>query len=157
MSIYIKFEGGKPPIRGGATKGKHIGWLELDSLSVSTSRSLGVSGSNGVTRTVGSGMASEVTGGTSVAGAMRDLFDACAQGTSYTTVTIEFWKDGVDGPVLTYNLQDVFVTSVQFSSGGHVPSTMFSLSYAKVSYNIPGPPEGKSASLMQFDIDRALA
>ncbi|MCC6291200.1 MAG: type VI secretion system tube protein Hcp [Bryobacterales bacterium] len=155
MPVYIKFEGGTPPIRGSAIKGKDKGWLALDSVSMSVSRRGTGNGFHGVGRESATPL-SEIICTTSEQQAAADLFSAAAWGSGYARVTIEFWGREDGAPALTYKLEDVMVSSFQ-TGGGQPPSSQFTLNYTKIAYDMPGPKEGKSASLMQFDIDRALA
>ncbi len=152
MPIFIKFEGGKPPIRGSISKGTHKGWLALDSVSISTSGKTGMMG----TGRAGRSSLSEISGVTSAPEAGSDLFTSAALGGGYSKVTIEFCKGEDGAPSLTYTLKDALVVSVS-TSGGPAPATHFTLTFTELTYDWPGPSEGKSASLMQFDIDRALA
>jgi type VI protein secretion system component Hcp len=62
------------------------------------------------------------------------LMLATATGKFFKKATIDVFGEGGPGspPIMTWELQEVLVSSLQFSAGGDVPADSLSLSYAKV-------------------------
>ena len=160
MPIFAKFEGGKTKIRGDVKSGKHAGWLNLESVQFSNSRTpeghRGVGGS----RDGGSLSLTELTATGTLSDGLGDLFNASLRGDTYT-VTIDFVKKGEDEPYMQVTLKGAMVSSYSMSGHGgdshSKPMVAFSLNYTSIEYKVSTPKEGKSAALMQFDVDTALA
>jgi type VI secretion system secreted protein Hcp len=72
------------------------------------------------------------------------LMLATATGKHFKKATIDvFGEDGPGAPpIMTWELQDVLVSSIQFSAGGDVPADSISLSYAKVCSIFTGTDSG---------------
>lgn len=157
MSIYAKFEGGKTKIRSDVKTGKHAGWLSLESVQFSNSRASLHGGSVG-TRD-GAPAATEMTATGFLSDGLGDLFAASIGGDSFT-VTIDFVKKGEEEPYLQVTIKGAIVSSYSISGqggGNGKPMVAFSLNYTSIEYKVSTPKEGKSAALMQFDVDTALA
>lgn len=158
MPIFAKFEGGKTKIRGDVKSGKHAGWLNLESVQFSNSRST-MGQAYGGSRDRGAVSATELTATGSLSDGLSDLFAASIGGDTFT-VTIDFVKKGEDIPYLQVTLKGAIVSSYSVSgpsAGDAKPMVAFSLNYTSIEYKVSTPKEGKSAALMQFDVDTALA
>jgi type VI protein secretion system component Hcp len=68
------------------------------------------------------------------------LMLACAKGNHYRMARIEIFGEGGSSapPVLSWRLEDVTVTSVDFTAEGEVPSETVTLSFAKVCTEFAG-------------------
>ncbi|MEP7363503.1 MAG: type VI secretion system tube protein Hcp [Acidobacteriota bacterium] len=155
MPIFIKFEGGSPKIRGDVKKGAHAGWLTLESAQFGVSRNIGTPG-NSTERGTGAPHFSEIVGTFGMNEATNDILSASLTGEGYSLVTIDFVKDGEDTPYMQVKLKSAMVTTFS-SSGGDKPMVSFALNYLGIEYGKTTPPGGKSAALMQFDLDQATA
>jgi len=151
MPVYIKFEGGKTKIRGDVKKGAHKDWLTLQSVQFGATRRFSQHGGS-VERENTS--LSEVVCTALMTDGANDIFSASAQGTEFTQVTIDFCKTDEDAPYLQLKLKGVLVSSFQMSSSGDRPSVSFALNFKSIEHKVT-PAEGKSATLMQFDLDTA--
>lgn len=69
------------------------------------------------------------------------LMLACAEGRHFPKATIEiFGDDGASGPpILTWELNDVIVSALDFTAEGEVPSDSVTLNFAKVCSIYEGP------------------
>jgi type VI secretion system Hcp family effector len=65
------------------------------------------------------------------------LYESCANGKHYATVTIISRKAGKgQQELLIVKMSDVLITSYSLSSGGDVPSESVSLNYAKIEFTV---------------------
>ncbi len=72
------------------------------------------------------------------------LMLATATGKHFKKATIEVFSEEGPGtpPFMTWELEDVFVSSLSFSAGGDIPADSITLSYAKVCSIYTGPDSG---------------
>lgn len=148
---------------GGAPARAFAAQLVIDGLNTPSEPSLLYAVSVGVSNTGASGGAGG--GGGAGKAAFQDfslikpvdvlspkLMLATAKGVHYTKATIDvFGEDGPGSPtVFTWELSDVFVSSLSFAAGGDVPSDSVSLSYSKVCSIYTGlDSEGKPANVKE--------
>ncbi len=86
--------------------------------------------------------------------AASDIFTASAQGTEFTLVTLDFAKSSEDPPYFQIKVSSAIISSVSIGGGGSSMAS-FTFNYKAAEYARNAPAEGKSATLMQFDLDTA--
>lgn len=132
MPFFMKF--GKPSdkgteVKGSAKEANHPGWLEIDSVQWSVNRPNRGRGESG-----GEAL-DEMSFSTSDPPAVARIWQACALGVKFDTVTIHGVHDG--SVYLDVGLESVYVTSCQMGgvagrSADPKPFISFTLSFSKM-------------------------
>ncbi len=127
MPIYMLYPGIK-----GTAKGKHTGWIELDSAQIGVRRSGGGVGGDG---SGSSSSVSEIVVTKQQDASSSALFTESLNG-SAKTVTLEFVDDS--GVVyLTLKLENTLISSYSFSGRGAGSNTgveLLTLNFTKINY-----------------------
>lgn len=130
--ILLKFE---KEIKGSSNAGGHVGWINIDTLQFSVSRSVTSTGGN-TTRKASNPEFNNfsLTKATDIASA--DLYFQAVGGDSLGKAEIHFVQmEGTNKEpqvYLKYELHDAIITSYNINSGGDHPTETISINFTKI-------------------------
>jgi type VI secretion system secreted protein Hcp len=135
---FIQIEG----INGEATDSVHqqSGWIELESWSFGVTNS----GTSEAGTGAGAGKVkfSDFTFTKTIDSTSPKLFEDCAAGSHFPSVTIELNNVGASQGYLTITLTNVFISSFNTSGNSENPSETVTLNYEKIQYEYTAPSSG---------------
>lgn len=154
-SIYVKFPDASG-IKAETEQAGYEGQVAASSIQWGVGRAISTVGVGNSARETGLPSFSEVTFTTYFDSASNDLATAATKGKAMDLVTITFLKDTGDDPLsyLTYELENVLISSYSMSSGGETPMLSISLNFDKIKsvYKKQGSDHTK-ASEHEFEYD----
>lgn len=135
MPAYVKIGN----IQGEATSEDHKDWIIIESMSAPIHRSL-PQGAKDMQRVRGETVLGDVVLVRELDKSSTKLAEACANGTFYPEVQIDFCTTvkNKQEPYLTYKLKDVIVSGYNFhgnASGDPQPTEEVSLSFTEIEWN----------------------
>jgi type VI secretion system secreted protein Hcp len=143
MPIYMKVEG--IPLTGSG-KGKHKGWIELESAQLGATRNITSPTGMGVNR---SNVPAEIVVTKLLDESSQILFRLSLWGDG-KKITIEFTNSDSEDARLTFELENTLISSYNVSGhGGSAssrPMESLSLNFTKVTYKVAKAPDSKSLS-----------
>jgi type VI secretion system secreted protein Hcp len=135
VDSYLQLEG----INGESTESVHgnTGWIEIESWSWGVTNS----GASAAGTGAGAGKVKfdEFTITKTMDSTSPLLYQACASGTHYPSVTIEMNHVGNSQGYLTITLSNVFISSFKTSGSGDNPSETVTLNFQKIEYQYTNP------------------
>ena len=141
-------------IKGSATNSTNENWIDLNSFSISASRS--VSGNNSSMRQIGLPSMNSFSVSKNLDAASLLLVKECLQGKG-STVKLEFLKTSENGleAYMTYTFEDCLITNHSISSNGSAPTETMCITFSKFDqtfkdYDEEGKPKGNTAVSYDF-------
>lgn len=119
-------------IKGSSKDVEHPGWVEIESFSWGFSRPFAQGRPMGGSRDGSAAVPVELVFASTDGAAVAKIFQACARGISYGSVTLQSTSEG--HVVLRVDMKDVMIPSCQMGGnrGDATPSILFSLSAKKI-------------------------
>ena len=132
MAIFMNYNDLK--IKGNVTAQGYENWIKLDSLQFGVGRGISMEAGNMSNREATRPSISEMTVTKIMDASSSGLFKESLTGTAGVKVVIDIVKTGSDKieKYVSYELEDVLVSSYSVSAGDGAPNEGISLSFAKI-------------------------
>lgn len=161
-SIFMQCEGANPP-EGESQQVDHVGWIVLNSVSLSAERAMS-EGARAATRTRGETQLNDVECEMEQCTASLTMMQNCASGSVYSKVTFEFCRAG-DDPAAGLEvywkiiLYDAMVVNYALGvSGEETPIDTFSYNYSKIEMEyFTADNKGKQSKHSDFQWNKELS